>query len=125
MWIPAGIIPRLFVGRRGGDEPHQHVCTRWGHTFVWTPQHQTANQLRSRRERYDSLADAALVRLNALRGKRDLYTTLQQEQHTEREPLLAELWRQAQSVPEWVDWDQIARAQEVRAWAQRGNVWRF
>ncbi|CAN9151263.1 hypothetical protein AALT_g3901 [Alternaria alternata] len=43
--------------------------------------------------------------------KRDLYTLL--EEHHDSDPKLAELWREVQTVPDWVDWDQIARGQDV------------
>ncbi|EDU48531.1 repeatdomain containing protein [Pyrenophora tritici-repentis] len=43
--------------------------------------------------------------------KRDLYALL--EEHHESDPKLAELWREVHTVPEWVDWDQIARGQDV------------
>lgn len=43
--------------------------------------------------------------------KRDLYALL--EEHHESDPKLAELWQQVNTVPEWVDWEQIARGQDV------------
>lgn len=43
--------------------------------------------------------------------KRDLYALL--EENHESDPKLAELWRQVNTVPEWVDWEQIERGQNV------------
>jgi hypothetical protein len=43
--------------------------------------------------------------------KRDLYALF--EEHRESDPKLAELWRQVNTVPEWVDWEQIGRGQDV------------
>jgi hypothetical protein len=43
--------------------------------------------------------------------KRDLYALL--EEHHESDPKLVELWRQVHTVPEWVDWEQVARGQDV------------
>ncbi|KAI4645255.1 hypothetical protein J4E93_006055 [Alternaria ventricosa] len=43
--------------------------------------------------------------------KRDLYALL--EENHDSDPKLAELWREVHTVPDWVDWDQIARGQDV------------
>jgi len=45
------------------------------------------------------------------RDHRDLYLLLKDNQ--ESDPKLSELWKQVNTVPEWVDWDQIARGQDV------------
>ena len=65
------------------------------------------------RSHHDELADRALDRLNAVRGKRDLYTALEEEHESSCGGVLRELWIQTQSIPEWVDWDQIERGQMV------------
>jgi hypothetical protein len=33
--------------------------------------------------------------------------------HAEDDPKLNELWTEINTVPEWVDWDQIQRGQDV------------
>ena len=43
--------------------------------------------------------------------KRDLYALLRD--NAASDPTLNKLWTQVNSVPEWVDWEQIARGQEV------------
>ncbi|KAI4933870.1 uncharacterized protein J4E92_003539 [Alternaria infectoria] len=43
--------------------------------------------------------------------KRDLYALLEENHNSD--PKLAELWREVHTVPDWVDWDQIARGQDV------------
>lgn len=43
--------------------------------------------------------------------RRDLYALL--EEHQASDPKLAELWKQVNTVPDWVDWEQIARGQDV------------
>jgi len=43
--------------------------------------------------------------------KRDLYALLRD--HHEEDESLSELWTQINTIPDWVDWDQIARGQEV------------
>lgn len=43
--------------------------------------------------------------------KRDLYALL--KEHHEEDESLGKLWTQINAIPDWVDWDQIARGQEV------------
>jgi len=42
---------------------------------------------------------------------RDLYAIL--KEHHENDPLLTKFWNEVTEVPSWVDWDQIARGQDV------------
>ena len=42
---------------------------------------------------------------------RDLYAIL--KEHHENDPLLSRFWNEVTEVPSWVDWDQIARGQDV------------
>ncbi|PNS16744.1 hypothetical protein CAC42_4708 [Sphaceloma murrayae] len=42
---------------------------------------------------------------------RDLFALLRDHRHND--PILTELWDQITHVPDWVDWDQIARGQDV------------
>lgn len=42
---------------------------------------------------------------------RDLYALI--KEHANKDEKVGELWRQVNTVPEWVDWDQIARGQDV------------
>jgi len=42
---------------------------------------------------------------------RDLYALIRD--NASKNPKLGELWDQVNAVPEWVDWDQIARGQDV------------
>ena len=45
------------------------------------------------------------------KAKRDLYALLRDNYSSDS--ILEELWVQCNTVPEWVDWEQIARGQEV------------
>ena len=115
--------------------------TCWGYTFVHTEDHLSASEAHDLKYSWDTLADEALSRLNELyvhplgsfvpkpegnslaptgvpshttstRGaKRDLYCLLRD--NSERDSVLSELWRQVNVVPDWVDWSQISRGQEV------------
>lgn len=44
-------------------------------------------------------------------GQRDLYDLLQK--HAGDDPVVGRLWDEVSTVPDWVDWDQLARGQEV------------
>lgn len=72
---------------------------------------------------YDELGAAALEKLQDIssqndgakdmRGARerlDMYTVLR-DNH-EADPVLQKFWTELHTVPEWVDWDQIARGQK-------------
>lgn len=43
--------------------------------------------------------------------KRDLYVVLRD--NAQDDPILGRLWSEAHAVPSWVDWDQVARGQDV------------
>lgn len=116
--------------------------TIWGYTFQLTHEHLTPEQADPLKHSYDRLGEEALDRINALSppatsalprhsrraptepaangaatttpnpsGKRDLYVLLRD--NAGQDEKLGELWRQVNSVPDWVDWEQIARGQEV------------
>ena len=97
----------------------------WGLDIEWTELHQTQEQLRPQMFTYDKLAQDCIERLNeisppqrkkandteAKSSKRDLLALV--ERHADDDPKLKELWTQIHTVPEWVDWEQIKRGQEV------------
>lgn len=114
----------------------------WGDTFQWTADHQTPEQYNHLKYTCDTLAEDCLTILHELsrsqdlnrngqeqekdakdstghqeselplpRPKDDLYLLLR-DHHQENETL-QQLWDQVNTVPEWVDWDQIERGQKV------------
>ncbi|KAL2863240.1 oxygenase MpaB family protein [Aspergillus lucknowensis] len=103
------------------------IRTHWDISFEWTGLHRTPEQLRPMTLTYDKLADECIARLNELSPrekyrpyagqpatkapKRDLLALL--EQHANDDPKLQELWTEINTVPDWVEWDQIKRGQEV------------
>jgi hypothetical protein len=103
------------------------IHTHWDISFEWTELHRTAEQLHPMTFSYDKLADDCLVKLNELSPpekyrpkagepatkapKRDLLALL--EKHAKDDAKLQELWTEINTVPDWVDWDQIKRGQEV------------
>lgn len=79
---------------------------------------------------YDKLAEECLERLNEISAdstlpgnpgwmsqrqgnapSKDLYALLRD--NASEDEKLGELWRQISTVPDWVDWDQIRRGQDV------------
>lgn len=71
------------------------------------------------RHEYDQLASDAIDKLYEILSsgvssgcpvpRSDLFAAL--EQHHPAHPVLHELWKEIESVPSWVDWDQIQRGQ--------------
>lgn len=108
--------------------------TCWGYTFDLGPDHLTPEKAYPLKHTYDVLAEEALDVLNDLfpsdsvlpsteataektvpngktKPRRDLYLLLRDNHH--KHAKLTELWNQVNDIPEWVDWDQIARGQDV------------
>ncbi|CEI65257.1 hypothetical protein FVEN_g6311 [Fusarium venenatum] len=98
----------------------------WGHKFNWTCNHQTGPEINHLLYSYDKLATDALDRLDYFSppsskgwkcphgsgpGQRDLYELLRK--HANSDQVLGQLWRETSTVPEWVDWEQIERGQQV------------
>lgn len=107
----------------------ENTRTYWGYTFQWTPEHKTAEDLHPLKFSYDQLADDCVDRLDAIcpptapvngrprpegekhKQQRDLYAILRDNK--DKDEKLGELWEQVNTVPDWVDWGQIGRGQEV------------
>ncbi|KAF4452046.1 Latex clearing protein [Fusarium austroafricanum] len=98
----------------------------WGHRFQWTPIHQTAPDLSPLLYSYDKLATDALDRLDLISpptskgwkcphgsgpSQRDLYELL--KKYANSDIVLGQLWSEVSTVPEWVDWEQLERGQQV------------
>lgn len=94
----------------------------------------TPEQMHPLKYSYDVLADECLNRLDAISPpvtvelprsrvrlpdkekaekpvKRDLYALLRD--HASEDEKLSQLWEEVNAIPEWVDWEQIARGQDV------------
>lgn len=102
--------------------------TAWQYTFEFGPDHLTPEECEPLKQSYDVLGEECLNVLNEfypaetvvktenanekpVKPKRDLYLLLRN--HRSEHPKLQELWDEVTTIPEWVDWDQIARGQEV------------
>jgi len=116
---------------RRKDENTRNI---WGYTFQWTPNHFTPEEMHPMKYSYDVLGEECLNRLDKISPptvgelpraqtripskekdvptpKRDLYALLRD--HASKDEKLGELWDEVNTTPEWVDWDQISRGQEV------------
>lgn len=97
----------------------------YDYSFQWTKDHQTAEQLNGLRFSCDKVADDALKRLEEISEQQtansadiagsiprpDLISILQE--NSKNDMILEKLWTEVCTVPDWVDWDQIGRGQDV------------
>jgi hypothetical protein len=83
----------------------------------WTSQHQSAEELRGLTYTYDEVATQALDELYKIGSPAeekyglDYYKLL--KTNATNGGKIEELWNQVNTVPSWVDWDQIERGQKV------------
>ena len=111
----------------------------WGYVFEWTDEHITLEASEPLKHSYDTLGDTCLDILNELsppasrsvlpRNReraeeqeqkepagnatptRDLYAILRD--NADQNDTLKQLWTQVNTVPDWVDWEQIQRGQDA------------
>jgi hypothetical protein len=76
-----------------------HDC--WGYKFRWTELHQTEDQLKPLLYTYDTL------------GSEDLFTTVKELALSGEDEVINKFWKEVNTIPDWVDWDQIKRGQDV------------
>lgn len=112
--------------------------TVYGHTFKWTSEHTPAEGFHSLIYTYDKVAADALDSLDKIvppvslsfarkdiqetyepketepqkkKRHRDLFKMV--KEHENKDPTLQKLWTEVNTVPDWVDWGQIERGQNV------------
>ena len=117
--------------------------TAYGYTFQLTEDHLTREQMEPMKFSYDRLGEQAWERLNIIspqpnsalprnspsrhsstreektaiasgessEPERDLYQLLRD--NAAKDEVLGKLWEEVNIVPSWVDWEQIARGQDV------------
>ncbi|CAG8971878.1 hypothetical protein HYALB_00007793 [Hymenoscyphus albidus] len=118
------------------DDENTRHC--WGYKFQWSPLHFTPEELEPLKYTCDTLADECLPILDSIndasessenlggekkseedgrgkgdekRKKKNLYELLKGN-HMKDEKL-GRLWREVNTVPDWVDWEVIGRGQDV------------
>ncbi|MCJ1269146.1 hypothetical protein MMC22_009035 [Lobaria immixta] len=103
----------------------ENTRRKWGYQFQWTENHLTADQTNPLRFSYDRLGAEALERLRLIQNsttisgqdtkaskpRLDLYDLLRENYNNDQ--ILGQLWKEINTVPDWVDWAQLARGQEV------------
>jgi hypothetical protein len=132
----------------------ENTRSRWGYTFQLTDDHLSPEQSYPLKYSYDTLGEECLNRLNEIAspernekvkegdgpemaaktnsrtGRRDLYVLLRD--HWKEDGKLRELWEQVNTVPEWVDWEQVCylMLRDIEPLANRvdgldieGSVW--
>jgi hypothetical protein len=101
----------------------------WGYKFRWTDLHLTEEQLKPSRYTYDTLGEEVLDRVQAQQKwrssksgvsanqaggrKEDLYESLKTIALTEEDEVVTKFWKDVHTIPDWVDWEQIQRGQDV------------
>jgi len=87
-----------------------------GQTITWSENHLPASRLEPLRRVGDELADNALEALKIKPGQ-DAYKVLlayvSRPEHEQESPAPRLLMKQVMTVPEWVDWEQVRRGQQV------------
>ncbi|KAI5852631.1 hypothetical protein DFP73DRAFT_469916 [Morchella snyderi] len=102
-------IHKIAASFSSGEKPVYQE--NFGHKVKWSPLHPSDEEAAALRGRWDKLADESLARLIVIKGERDLYTTLKEEHQNDN--VLDQLWTEVNTIPEWVDWEQIQRGQDV------------
>ncbi|KAM5342248.1 hypothetical protein ACJ41O_013214 [Fusarium nematophilum] len=106
------------------------VVESYGYKFLQTSRHMSPEQLAPLKHKFDEVGSDALSALDAMfpppppragwytktkkedpQPDRDTYALLRD--HRAKDPRLGALWDEVNSVPDWVDWEQIKRGQDV------------
>ncbi|KFY89333.1 hypothetical protein V500_05778 [Pseudogymnoascus sp. VKM F-4518 (FW-2643)] len=99
-----------------------HDC--WGYKFRWTDLHQTEEELKPLLYTYDSLGSEVLERIQKHKvasgkattgpaSREDLFTTVKALAVSGEDEVINKFWHEVNTIPDWVDWDQIKRGQDV------------
>ncbi|KAI0025144.1 hypothetical protein F4780DRAFT_415198 [Xylariomycetidae sp. FL0641] len=108
----------------------------WGMKINWTPEHLKPRNLEPLIHTYDTIASEAVERLDQIapppyaasppkngniegaikpdgekKPRRDLYELMQE--HAAADDKIGKLWNELNTIPDWVDWQQIERGQKV------------
>jgi hypothetical protein len=87
--------------------------------FRWTNLHIPKGQMLPLQYEYDQLGSSVVEKLQNISQKQkqdgyeaasDMYTLLRD--HHNEDPVLQTFWDEVHTVPDWVDWDQVARGQK-------------
>ncbi|KAF9871532.1 putative transcriptional regulator [Colletotrichum karsti] len=112
------------MGILGLGKPNDDVRTVGNYSFRWTKDHIPKEKTEHLRHTYDKIGATAVDRIKEIHrqnlaekpdsakhlSKLDLFAVL--EEHHEHDEALGRLWDDVHTVPEWVDWEQLARGQK-------------
>ncbi|KAG0214789.1 hypothetical protein BGX28_001424 [Mortierella sp. GBA30] len=121
MACPAGYTfdtsPRMapFAAITETLEPGQRFVY-WDYDIMWTENHLPASRLEPLRSLGDTLADDAMEALHINAGEDALQALLAytaRPEHEQSSPAPRELLKQVVTIPDWVDWNQLQRGQQV------------
>ncbi|KAH8677359.1 hypothetical protein BX600DRAFT_506405 [Xylariales sp. PMI_506] len=108
------------------------VIDSYGYRIKWGPKHMTDEQLRPLIFSYDKVATEACDALDEIvppvmpaprksiehtvepkdiKKHRDIWKLVQE--HSKADPRVAKIWDEVNTVPDWVDWDQLERGQKI------------
>lgn len=115
----AGVLATAAMALKNTRHGNSTECHYWDYSFHWTDIHRSEEELRPLIYTCDTLADDCVQLLNKIPTdsdsdrpyKKDLYGLLRD--HADENPRLKELWVQVNTVPDWVDWEQIQRGQDM------------
>ncbi|KAK2002104.1 transcriptional regulator [Colletotrichum falcatum] len=105
------------------SRPNDDVRVVGNYSFRWTKDHIPKEKTEHLRQTYDEVGAAAVARILEIHqrdlaekpggathlSKLDLFAVLQE--HHGRDEALGRLWDEVHAVPDWVDWEQLARGQ--------------
>lgn len=104
----------------------------FGYKFRWNPTHTSSEELQRSIFTYDTVATEALHALDSIvppvavrprasieessdvreqKTHRDLYKLVQE--HAQTDKRVGKLWDEVNTIPAWVDWEQIERGQKI------------
>ena len=116
------------MGLLSWRKPNSSTRTCWDYKFDISRDHLTPGQMNLLKYSYDTLGDEALKRLQVLskrfskpeshndpssdtyKHSEDHYTLL--KENANKDEVLRQLWKEINTVPTWVSWDQISRGQD-------------
>ncbi|KAK1590317.1 transcriptional regulator [Colletotrichum navitas] len=104
--------------------PNDDMRVVGNYSFRWTEDHIPKDKTEHLRQTYDEVGAAAVARIQEIHqqalieksgnaehlSKLDLFAVLQE--HHEKDEALGQLWDEVCTVPDWVDWEQLARGQK-------------
>lgn len=113
--LPEGPRNAPFAAATETFELGQHIDL-WDYDVIWSENHIPASRLEPLRKIGDVLADNALEALHIKPGVdalAELRAYVSRPESDQESPAPRLLMDQLMTVPDWLDWDQVRRGQDV------------